>query len=438
MNELKLMSIEPDQETLAEKARQEKLLEIPGVKISDITVREYPLGEAAAHLVGYVQNVTAEDLEEHDGEGYTSNSVIGKSGMEGLFEKELKGQNGCSITIVDSNGNKKKIIVNTIVENGKDIKLTIDSNLQKELYEQFKDDKSCSVAMNQYTGEVLALVSTPSYDNNDFIMGMSNEKWTALNEDERKPMYNRFRQVWCPGSTFKPTYGLSYISYARIKEWKYTDKGWFCYELCVPEPPEVTEIVDGSCLVRIKPLSKEQREMSERCVQGLGYQGNNLLCSNWDTDHMEKLDYNGIYEYLYAMKHQKAFDAEDYPNGIPKEEFESLIMEYLPVTAEQIQEYAVFDEKNQTYVWVRLGCLNYAPTFFGTSLPEVIDIKENEDGTVTLTVDAVCDMVICDDAVITHELTVKFADDGSFQYLGNKILDDGIKEIPAYQYRIKE
>lgn len=141
---------------------------------------------------------------------------------------------------------------------------------------------------------------------------------------------------------------------------------------------------------------------------------------------------------LYAMKHQKAFDAEDYSNGIPKEEFESLIMEYLPVTAEQIQEYAVFDEKNQTYVWVRQGCLNYAPTFFGTSLPEVIDIKENEDGTVTLTVDAVCDMVICDDAVITHELTVKFADDGSFQYLGNEILDDGIMHIPDYQYRIKE
>lgn len=204
VDELKLLSLKPDKETLAEKERHEKLLEIPGVKISDIGIREYPLGEAAAHLVGYVQNVTAEDLEEHDGEGYTSNSVIGKSGMEGLFEKELKGQNGCSITIVYSNGNKKKIIVSTIVENGKDIKLTIDSNLQKELYEQFKDDKSCSVAMNQYTGEVLALVSTPSYDNNDFIRGMSSEKWNALNEDENKPMYNRFRQVWCPGSTFKP------------------------------------------------------------------------------------------------------------------------------------------------------------------------------------------------------------------------------------------
>ena len=85
-----------------------------------------------------------------------------------------------------------------------DIRLTIDSDLQKSLYEQFKEDPGCSVAMNPYTGEVLALVSTPSYDNNEFIRGLSSEKWTSLNEDEKKPLYNRFRQVWCPGSTFKP------------------------------------------------------------------------------------------------------------------------------------------------------------------------------------------------------------------------------------------
>lgn len=230
--------------------------------------------------------------------------------------------------------------------------------------------------------------------------------------------------------------GMAYISYNRIDEWKYTDKGWFCYEVCVPEPPEVSEIVDGSCLLRVKPMTEEQREMSIRCVLGLGYQGNNLLCSNWDTEHMEELDYNGMYEYLYEMKYQEKFNPRNYPHGIPKEEFESLIMEYLPVTAEQIREYAVFDVENQTYVWGRLGCLNYAPTFFGTSLPEVTNIKENEDGTVTLTVEAVCDMVICDDAVITHELTVRFLEDGSFQYLGNRILNDGINDIPDYQYRI--
>ena len=232
--------------------------------------------------------------------------------------------------------------------------------------------------------------------------------------------------------------GMSYISYTRIKEWKYTEKGWFGYELCVPEPPEVSEIMNGSCLIRIKPMTEEQREMSERCVQGLGYQGQNLLCSNWNAENMSELDYNGMFEYLYGMKYGVKFNSEDYPNGIPKEEFESLIMEYLPITAEQIREYAVFDEENQTYLWARLGCFNYAPTFFGISLPEVVAIKENEDGTVTLTVEAVCDMVICDDAVITHELTVRFAEDGSFQYLGNEILNDGIMDIPDYQYRIRE
>lgn len=229
---------------------------------------------------------------------------------------------------------------------------------------------------------------------------------------------------------------VSYVSYTRVKEWEYTEKGWFGYKLCVPEPPEVSEIVDGSCLVKIKPLSKECRELSEKCVLPLGYQGNNLLCSNWDIYHMDRLDYNGMYEYLYAMKYQKKFDSAHDPNGIPKEEFESLIMEYFPITAEKIREYSVFDEESQTYVWARLGCFNYTLNSFGNSLPEVIHIKENKDGSVTLTVKAVCDVVVCDDAVITHELTVKFADDGSFQYLGNVILDDGIKNIPDYQYRI--
>lgn len=227
-----------------------------------------------------------------------------------------------------------------------------------------------------------------------------------------------------------------YTSYTRVKEWKYTDKGWFCYKLCVPEPPAVSEIVDGSCLVRVKPMTEAQREMSKRCVFELGYQGNNLLCSNWDMEHMEKLDYSGMYEYLYSMKYQEKFDYKAYPNGIPKDEFESLIMEYLPITAEKIQEYAIYDKEHHTYAWASLGCFSYSPTFFGTSVPEVTNIRENEDGTVTLTVDAVCDMIICDDAVITHELTVRFREDGSFQYLGNVVLNNGIKNIPDYQYRM--
>lgn len=204
VQETERLTPEPDEGILRELERQEKLLAIPGVMLSDIQVRAYPAGEAAAHLTGYVQSVTAEDLEKHIGEGYTAGSVIGRTGMESLFEKELRGQNGCTISITDAVGNEKEVLACIPVRHGKDIRLTIDAGLQTALYEQFKEDKSCSAAIHPYTGEVLALVSTPSYDSNDFIMGLSDAQWTALNEDENRPLYNRFRQAWCPGSTLKP------------------------------------------------------------------------------------------------------------------------------------------------------------------------------------------------------------------------------------------
>ena len=182
----------------------EQLLTIAGVLINDTEVRTYPLGEKAAHLIGYVQSVTAEDLEEHKGEGYTSSSVIGKSGIEGLYEKELKGENGVKISIMTEDDVEKNVVASVDKQDGENIRLTIDSDLQGLVYDQFREDKSCSVAMNPFTGEVLALVSTPAYDDNEFILGMSGERWDQLNNDENKPLYNRFRQVWCPGSSFKP------------------------------------------------------------------------------------------------------------------------------------------------------------------------------------------------------------------------------------------
>lgn len=186
------------------KELQDQLLTISGVLITDTSVRSYPLGEKGAHLIGYVQNVTSEDLEKHKGEDYLTDSVIGKSGMEGLYEKELKGTNGHTISIADSSGNTKKKLAVKPRSDGADIKLTIDSALQNMIYDAFQEDKSCSVAMNPHTGEILALVSTPSYDDNDFILGMPAEKWDSLNNDERKPLYNRFRQKFAPGSSFKP------------------------------------------------------------------------------------------------------------------------------------------------------------------------------------------------------------------------------------------
>ena len=181
-----------------------KLLEVSGVMLSTVEVRNYPYGNATAHLIGYVSNVTAEDLEEHPDAGYSSDSVIGKSGLESLYEDELRGKNGYTIVIEDENGEQKSVLAYQDKTDGENIRLTIDITLQQALYEQFQEDEGCSVAMNPYTGEVLALVSTPSYDTNQFVLGLTTDQWNTLNNDESQPLYNRFRQTFAPGSTLKP------------------------------------------------------------------------------------------------------------------------------------------------------------------------------------------------------------------------------------------
>lgn len=182
----------------------DQLLEIDGIMITDTQLRGYPLKQAASHLIGYVQPITAEELEEHAGEGYTSTSVIGKSGLEKLYEEELRGSTGWRISILDDSGQEKEVIAAKPCENGKDIVLTIDANLQSLLYEQFGQDKSTAAAINPKTGEVLALLSTPGYNNNLFVRGMSQAEWDAISNDENTPMQNRFKAVWCPGSSMKP------------------------------------------------------------------------------------------------------------------------------------------------------------------------------------------------------------------------------------------
>lgn len=204
------------EEAIEKRNLRQELLELPGVMLSDTETRVYPLKEAASHLTGYIQDVTAEDLEEREGEGYHAGSKIGKSGLESLYEKELKGKDGCKITITNSQGTEKEVLAYQVKEDGQDITLTIDAGLQRKLYEKFKEDESCHVAMNPKTGEVLALVSTPSYDANDFIFGLSQQQWDALNEDEQQPMLNRFRNTWCPGSSFKPIIGAIGVSAGKL------------------------------------------------------------------------------------------------------------------------------------------------------------------------------------------------------------------------------
>ena len=181
------------------------ILNISGVKISTVGIRTYPYDKVASHVVGYVQNVNAEDLKKHKNEGYNSTSVIGRSGIEAVYEKQLRGSSSGKIDLVDKND---KVIENLcaleIDKSPQDITLTIDIDLQQSLYNEYQNDKSASVALNPQTGEVLALVSTPSYSNNDFVLGLSTDKWNALNNDSNQPLMSRYKQTYTPGSTMKP------------------------------------------------------------------------------------------------------------------------------------------------------------------------------------------------------------------------------------------
>ena len=383
---------------------EKKLKSVPNNNTKEDVISEEDLEK------GYDLPVSAQENEEA-----TRDSMQIMSGLEHIYRNADKGD---SLNVVLDNKSICKMI-KKIKQQGYSVTVSEDySNMEN--YKRFSSFLAKAQEKQKGSGVIYEVHSEGSigrekfiYDGKEMFLLASNASW----DDNGKPI-------------------ITFVSYTRIKKWRYSRKGWFCYELCVPEYPDVTEMVDGSCLIRIKPMSDNKRKLSRKCVRGLAYQGNNILCSNWDQEHMQKIDYNGLYEYLYAMKYKKKFNGKKYPSGIPKDQFEQLIMEYLPVSREDIEKYASYNEKKKTYDWMRLGCFNYAPNFFGTSIPEVTKIKHNSNGTVTLTVDAVCEMVLCNEAVITHELTVKFNKDGSFRYLGNKILNGGIKKIPEYQYRI--
>lgn len=205
------------------------LLEIPGVKITSVDARVYPFGEETAHLIGYVQPISAEELKTQEGKGYNSSSIIGKAGLEQAYEDTLRGKDGTEIYIVDEQGNRLKTLAKQDKQDGTDVKLTIDYTIQNSLYNQMKDDKGFFVVMNPTTGELLALVSTPSYNSNDFVLGITNTKWNELNNDTSKPLYNRFLQSYCPGSTFKPitaAIGLTSGKLTTDTTFSYTGLKW--------------------------------------------------------------------------------------------------------------------------------------------------------------------------------------------------------------------
>ncbi|CAH1222175.1 penicillin-binding transpeptidase domain-containing protein [Paenibacillus sp. JJ-223] len=178
---------------------------LKGVQIQTKEIRQYPLGEAAAHLIGYVRKVTREDLEK-DAEGYyRAEDWIGKAGLEQSLEKQLRGERGGVIEITDENGNMRSEVLRKDAVNGQNIQLTIRTKTQKELYKTLSSggDAGAMVMMDPTKGDLLALASAPSYDPNKMVTGLTQAEWDAYSSNEQLPFVNRFTNRYAPGSTFK-------------------------------------------------------------------------------------------------------------------------------------------------------------------------------------------------------------------------------------------
>ena len=176
-----------------------------GTSLKETTGRTYPLGEAAAQLIGYLGNVTAEDIEKD--ETLASNGQIGRSGLEAAFDKELRGENGGKIAITDEDGAEKAVLLEKERADGKDIQLTINAKAQKTAFDSLQNQPGATVVTEPKTGDLLVLASSPSYDPNKMTQGISQEDYDAYEQNEDLPFISRFATAYAPGSTFKAITG---------------------------------------------------------------------------------------------------------------------------------------------------------------------------------------------------------------------------------------
>ncbi len=192
-----IVNILPNDEKLATLANRND----EGIIINQKSSRVYNGGEAFGRLIGYVGAITAEELEAKSDKGYTETSLIGKAGIEQVYEDTLRGEDGAEIYL--ARDNEEISILKKEVVNGTDVKLTIDSTLQTNSYAQFNGEKGAVTAVDPKTGEVLALVSAPSYDSNMFTTYVTKTKAAEREENNYTDEINRFSKTYAPGSTMK-------------------------------------------------------------------------------------------------------------------------------------------------------------------------------------------------------------------------------------------
>ena len=206
----------------------------PGVDIKARLFRNYPYGELASHVIGYIGRINAAEKEKldesEDAANYRGTEYIGKLGVEQGFEAPLHGVTGVEAMETSAGGRATRRLSSQSSTPGHTIKLSIDIKLQKLIEDMFGERRGALVALDPKTGEVLAFVSKPTFDPNLFVEGIDQESWQGLNESLDKPLLNRaLRGTYPPGSTYKPFMALAALSTGKRSRQHADQRPWLLH-----------------------------------------------------------------------------------------------------------------------------------------------------------------------------------------------------------------
>ncbi|MCS7236508.1 MAG: penicillin-binding protein 2 [Armatimonadota bacterium] len=195
---------------------EERREDLPGVQVEAEPVRVYPFGSVGAHVLGYLGEVSQEELEALRPRGYRPGDLVGKAGVERSYDVVLRGDDGEHVVEVDAAGRPLRVLREQPGRPGNTLVLTLDWELQQEAERQLGDRPGAVVAMDPRTGEVLAMASSPSFDPNAFAAGIPERDWQQLSRDRRNPLMNRATaSAYEPGSVFKVVTGLAALQEGR-------------------------------------------------------------------------------------------------------------------------------------------------------------------------------------------------------------------------------
>lgn len=202
---------------------------LPGIDVDAELVRRYPLGDYFAHALGYVGRINEQEQARIDPVNYSGTYQIGKIGIEKYYEDLLHGTVGNQNVETNARGRVLRVLERTDPKPGKDITLHLDARLQQVTHDALGENRAAAVAIDPKTGGVLAMVSTPSFDANLFVGGISSKDYGQLRDSLDLPLFNRALQgQYPPGSTLKPVYGLAGLHYEVVTpESVVRDPGWY-------------------------------------------------------------------------------------------------------------------------------------------------------------------------------------------------------------------